>query len=299
MQQWTGRFAPTPSGPLHFGSLVAALGSYLIAKQKQGLWLLRIEDLDPPREQPGAASSIIHTLERFGFQWDGEIVYQSQRQSLYHQALAELSDKQLTYRCDCSRKQVLQRNSGVYDGYCRERNLSPQLEAAVRIKFAAGFEKFNDQILDDCIFEQPEDLQDFVVLRRDNLFAYQLAVVVDDIEQEINHVVRGADILDSTPRQNFLYSCFQKRPPLYFHLPLVIDETGQKFSKSKLYPAISEHQASELLCLALIHLGQKVVPDLAMGTPSEVLQFAIKSWDISKVSKTSKKVTLQDLAIEN
>lgn len=288
MEKWIGRFAPTPSGPLHFGSLVAALGSYLIAKQKSGLWYLRIEDLDPPRELPGAAENIIKTLESFGFEWDGEIAFQSQRQALYQQALLELESKNISYPCDCSRKTVQNRNHGVYDGFCRTRNLDKKVESAIRVKFNSGFEQFEDQILGVCNFFSAADKQDFVIKRRDKLFAYQLAVVVDDIEQRINHVVRGADILDSTPRQNFLYSCFDHKPPLYFHLPLVVDEKGEKFSKSKFYPSIESQQASSLLVKALQHLGQPIISDLESGTPQEVLKYAVDNLKIKSIGKASK-----------
>ncbi|MCW9016157.1 MAG: tRNA glutamyl-Q(34) synthetase GluQRS [Kangiellaceae bacterium] len=299
-----GRFAPTPSGPLHFGSLVAALASYLVAKQRNGKWLIRVEDIDPPREVPGAAKSIIETLEAFGFEWDGEITYQSKRNGLYQKALEELHYKGKIYLCHCSRKQVQLRNNGIYDGYCRTQNsalnqsklfdLTQLNETAIRAKFAAGFELFHDHILGQCQFESEADKQDFILFRRDSLFAYQLAVVVDDIEQQVNHVVRGADILDSTPRQNFLYHCFDKPTPEYYHLPLVIDESGQKFSKSKLYPAINSSDASSYLVKALIHLGQKVESDLQSGTPQEILKYAVNNWSLGLVGKEAKLLSGSD-----
>ncbi len=294
MSHWIGRFAPTPSGPLHFGSLVAALGSYVIARQQQGQWLLRIEDLDPPREQPGAADSIIRTLETFGFEWDGEIQYQSRRTDYYHQILAELERLGITYFCDCSRKQVQVRNEGIYDGFCRQRKLHTG-EFAIRVRFSEAFTSFVDQVQGVCCFDSAEDRQDFVVYRRDKLFAYQLAVVADDIEQKVNQVVRGADILDSTPRQNFLYHCLGKAAPQYFHLPLVVDINGQKFSKSKLYPAIEPAKASGLLVKALEHLGQVTVPDLATGTPQEILRYAVSNWQLSRVGKSPKMVAMTPL----
>ena len=291
--QWIGRFAPTPSGPLHFGSLVAAVGSYCIAKKQGGLWLLRIEDLDPPREVRGAASQILKTLEAFGFEWDEEVIYQSKRWSLYQDALATLKKSGLTYRCDCSRKLVHQRNNGIYDNYCRQRNIEALLnterdikaESAVRIKFHSGFESFTDQILGECRFEQAVDKQDFVILRRDGFFAYQLAVVVDDIEQKVNHVVRGADILDSTPRQNYLYHCLESPTPDYYHLPLVVDAKGNKFSKTRFSPAIKFEDASCWLMEALSHLGQNVEPELSSVAPREILRWAVDNWSTDKVGK--------------
>ncbi len=289
MTQHIGRFAPTPSGPLHFGSLVAALGSYLIAKSQGGKWLVRVEDLDPPREQAGATKSIIKTLEAFGFEWDGDIVYQSQRSQYYLNAISQLKDQSVSYYCCCSRKQVEQRNSGVYDGYCRDKNLG-ESDAALKVKFGSGFSHFYDHIQGDCVFDSPNDIQDFVIQRRDKLFAYQLAVVVDDIEQQINHVVRGADILDSTPRQNFLYHCFNKSSPDYYHLPLVVDEQGRKLSKSQLDPAIKTDKASQLLVQALKHLGQKTPDDLEYGKPSEILAFAIGAWDTYLISQNPQQI---------
>jgi len=289
---WVGRFAPTPSGPLHFGSLVAALGSYLIAKQAKGEWLLRIEDIDPPRELAGAANNIIKTLETFGFEWDGEISYQSQCTEYYQKALLSLQLKDLIYLCDCSRKLVQARNNGIYDSFCRDRKLSLKSEAAVRVNFQNdeknSFGHFSDGILGSCNFNRPQDLQDFVIKRRDGLFAYQLAVVIDDIKGGINHVVRGADILDSTPRQNYLYYCFNITPPKYYHLPLVTELSGEKYSKSHYSPSIKTKHASQWLVKALIHLGQNVETDLASYSPSNILEWSIKNWRLDLVPKRSK-----------
>ncbi len=290
-QQWVGRFAPSPSGPLHFGSLVAALGSYLIAKQKQGEWLVRIEDLDPPREVAGAAVDILKTLEIFGFEWDREITYQSQGSHYYLEALNFLESQGFTYQCNCSRKQILQRNHGIYDSFCLKRSLTSAKNSAIRIKFSHVFEQFNrfdDGILGACELNQPEDKQDFVIKRRDGLFAYQLAVVVDDLKQGVNHIVRGADILDSTPRQNYLYQCFNQSPPLYFHLPLVMNKQGDKLSKSKLSPAIQSHQASLWLIKALQHLEQRIEPSWHNARPDEILASAVQNWSTYKVGKVAK-----------
>ncbi|MET1254584.1 tRNA glutamyl-Q(34) synthetase GluQRS [Aliikangiella maris] len=289
---WVGRFAPTPSGPLHFGSLVAALGSYLITRSQNGQWLLRIEDLDTPRVVGGATQQIIHTLEMFGFEWDSEIVYQSQRTQLYQQALTQLMRQQRLFCCRCSRQQIKRRNRGFYDGYCRNRILSidnPNSNGfAVRIKFESGFESFYDEIRGKCHFASPADTQDFVIKRRDKIFAYQLAVVVDDIAQGVNHVVRGADILNSTPRQIYLYSCFQQPSPVYFHLPLVVDQAQQKYSKTKLSPAIKADKATYWLIQALEHLGQQPPDFLSELKPQEVLIWAIDNWNLNKVGTDPK-----------
>lgn len=286
---WVGRFAPSPSGPLHFGSLVAALGSYLIAKQKGGEWLVRIEDLDPPREVPGAAKDILYTLESFGLKWDRHVVYQSQRKPYYLEILEQLEAQAVIYRCDCSRSVVRQRNAGLYDGYCRDRELSKSAETAVRIEFPEGYESFFDQVRGHCEFKSVADRQDFVIRRRDGLFAYQLAVVADDIAQGVNHVVRGADILDSTPRQSFLYHCLGHPIPIYFHLPLAVSADGKKLSKrlfsSPIFSCGTE-QANNVvywLVQALAHLGQNTHEDLYELSPDEILEWALKNWQLQAV----------------
>ncbi|WP_444995462.1 tRNA glutamyl-Q(34) synthetase GluQRS [Aliikangiella sp. IMCC44359] len=294
MKKWIGRFAPSPSGQLHFGSLVAALGSYLIARQQNGSWLLRIEDIDPPREVPGAAEAIIQTLKHFGFEWDSPVTYQSQRSAYYQQAIELLFEQKRLYYCDCSRKQIQQRNQGSYDGFCRTRQLKDTNNCALRIIFESGFECFSDQIQGPCSYLLPVDTQDFVIKRRDHLMAYQLAVVVDDIEQGVNHVVRGADILDSTPRQNFLYHCFNHQPPAYYHLPLVVDENQQKLSKSKLSSALTLQQASAYLVKALQHLGQEVDAELLFLKPSEILAWGVEHWQLENVGRASKIYTRED-----
>lgn len=291
---WIGRFAPTPSGPLHFGSLVAALGSYLIARQKKGEWHLRIEDLDPPREVKGATSDIIKTLEALGFEWDGDIVYQSQNTQSYEQVLTLLSEKKLTYFCDCSRKIISERNQGVYDNFCRNKTLQHNKILAVRIKFNSFFSQFNDKILGACEFKTLQDTQDFIIKRRDGLFAYQLAVVVDDINLGVNHVVRGADILDSTPRQNFLYHFLNKETPEYFHLPLVVDAKGNKLSKSYLSPAINVQKATYFLVNAYAHLGQNYHSGWFDATPKEFLKLAIKNFQWELIGKKSLQYTPLD-----
>ena len=278
-----GRFAPTPSGPLHFGSIIAALASYIVARQARGRWLIRIEDLDPPREMPGAASQILQTLEKFGFDWDGEVLYQSQRQHYYRETLERLTKLGVTYFCDCSRRLVQLRNKGIYDGFCRSRQLSNSTEQSIRIRFDSDNTQFVDHIFGLCEFNSAEDQQDFVIKRRDGLFAYQLAVVADDLYQGVNQVVRGADILDSTPRQNFIYQCLNNTQPAYYHLPLALDEQGEKLSKSKFSSAISSARASHYLCQALEHLGQSFEPDLVVATPEEILTWSIANFDIQQV----------------
>ena len=282
---WIGRFAPSPTGPLHLGSLVAAVASYMIAKQKGGLWLVRIEDLDPPREVAGASQSILTSLEDFGLFWDGEVVYQGQRNALYQQRLEEIIEQKIVYQCDCSRKMIAARSQGVYGGFCRDRGLHADSGQALRVKFPSGFEVFNDQILGPCQFKSVLDRQDFVIKRRDGMFAYQLAVVADDIEQGINHIVRGQDIIDSTPRQNFLYHCFAETKPGYYHLPLVRDNSGEKLSKGQGASAVDKRHATKLLLKALQHLGQNIDFHMLDSKPIEIINYYEKNWQLDKLTR--------------
>ncbi|MGX5202836.1 tRNA glutamyl-Q(34) synthetase GluQRS [Aliikangiella sp. IMCC44632] len=295
---WIGRFAPSPSGPLHFGSLVAALGSYLIAKQKAGLWLLRIEDIDPPRVVQGATHSILTTLEKFALYWDGEVFYQSQRQHAYQQALEQLKQARFIYPCQCSRRQIQQRSAGVYDGKCRQKPPLNKTSVAWRVKFEQSKNHFDDKVLGKCLLDSAADRQDFIVKRRDNIYAYQLAVVVDDIEQKVNHVVRGADILDSTPRQIFLYDCLQQPIPEYYHLPLALDEKLNKLSKSQFSAALSAQDASANLLLALHFLGVPLaqLKPLAGCGCEEILKFALQQWKPALIPNKNQVYTAAQLA---
>ncbi len=278
---WVGRFAPSPTGDLHLGSLVAAVASYLVAKSKAGKWLVRIEDLDRPREVKGASKSILACLENFGLYWDGEVEYQSQRNKLYQERIDQLIDEELVYQCCCSRKDILNRNNGIYDGYCRQHKFVALKENAYRIKFGGDHHEFDDQILGKCCFNSSADKQDFIVRRRGGLFAYQLAVVADDIDQGINHVVRGEDILDSTPRQNYLYDLFKLPSPLYFHLPLVKGQDGSKMSKQAGALGLRNKETSEQLLKALKHLGQKIDPFMNDAKPSEIIRYFEKHWSLN------------------
>ncbi len=279
-----GRFAPSPTGALHLGSLVAAVASYMIVKQSNGDWLVRIEDIDQPREVPGAAKQILQTLEDFGLHWDRPVVYQSQRNELYHQAFEELISNGFVYHCDCSRKTVEIRNNGVYDQHCRTLKKALSANIASRVRFNSSYLKFDDQILGECEFSSAADKQDFVIKRRDGLFAYQLAVVVDDIEQGVNQVVRGVDILDSTPRQNYLYACLNKTPPIYYHLPLVLDGEGNKESKRFQSPKIEKQFATKLLIKAFAHLGQTIEQQMYDATPEELIEYFRLHWVTEKIA---------------
>lgn len=282
-----GRFAPSPTGPLHFGSLLAALASYLEAKTKSGLWLVRMEDLDKPREMPGAADHILHTLEAFGFEWDGEVVYQSQRSTLYQEALSQLKAKSLVYQCDCSRREIADSaqhgiDGLVYPGICRHK-VSVKTPHASRIMVNSTPIAFDDAIQGQIEQNLAHDIGDFVLKRADGLYAYQLAVVVDDVEQKITHIVRGADLLDSTPRQIYVQQLLNYPTPQYAHIPVASNVLGEKLSKQTLAPAIDATQASIWLTQALNFLGQQAPRELAAHSTSDVWQWAQQHWDINKI----------------
>ncbi|MEZ5454113.1 MAG: tRNA glutamyl-Q(34) synthetase GluQRS [Thiothrix sp.] len=286
-----GRFAPSPTGPLHFGSLVAATASYLAARQAGGKWLLRIEDIDKPREQSGAADSIIHTLTAYGFGWDGDILYQSQRLDAYHEALASLRGH--TYPCTCSRKDLqthgLMGAFGViYPGSCRDKPTSDKVsnQHAIRLRTHNEPICFQDRIQGKHCQQLESELGDFVILRADGLFAYQLAVVVDDAFQGVTQVVRGADLLDNTPRQIWLQQLLGFPQPDYAHVPLVLNESGQKLSKQNLAPAISTQGHLQRLVAALRFLRQPCPDASAFANLTELWDWAIAHWDMTAIGKT-------------
>ena len=289
-----GRFAPSPTGPLHFGSLLAALGSYCQAKSEGGRWLVRIEDLDKPREMTGAADDILRTLENFGFEWDGEVVYQSQRSSFYQNALSQLQTKSLIYSCDCSRKEIADSYNHrppqhgidglIYPGTCRHK-IAVKTPHASRVIVNAEGITFNDAIQGKIQQNLAYDVGDFVLQRADGLYAYQLAVIVDDIEQGITHVLRGADLLDSTPRQIYLQQLLGQPTPQYAHIPVASNAAHEKLSKQTSAPAIHNAHASTMLTQALNFLGQQPPKDLSNHSANDILQWAKQHWDITKVAK--------------
>ncbi len=244
---------------MHFGSLVAATASYLAARQLQGRWLLRIEDLDKPREQPSATANIIQTLDAYGFEWDGEILYQSQRQDAYQAALATL--QMHTYSCTRSRKGL------------------PTLPA-IRVRTPDDPICFTDNIQGNYCQRLSRDVGDFVLLRADGLFAYQLAVVVDDAFQGVNQVVRGADLLDNTPRQIWLQQLLGLPQPNYAHVPLVLNEFGQKLSKQNLAPALNTSERLQTLVAALRFLQQPCPDACEFSSLSACWDWAIAHWDM-------------------
>ncbi|MCR3766842.1 tRNA glutamyl-Q(34) synthetase GluQRS, partial [Pseudomonas aeruginosa] len=227
---YVGRFAPTPSGYLHFGSLVAAVASYLDARAVGGRWLVRMEDLDPPREVPGAQRAILETLERYGFEWDGAVERQSERFPAYASVIEQLLRSGLAYACTCSRKQ-LEDFAGIYPGFCRDAGHTRD-DAAIRLRVPELEYRFVDRVQGEVCQHLGREVGDFVIQRRDGLYAYQLAVVLDDAWQGITDIVRGADLLDSTPRQLYLQELLGLSQPRYLHVPLIVQPDGHKLGKS-------------------------------------------------------------------
>ena len=284
---YRGRFAPSPTGALHFGSVVAALASYLDARHHQGKWLVRIDDLDTLRERPGSAAQILTTLEHFGMHWDEEVVYQSQHLRLYQQALAELQDNRLVYGCNCSRKHIAAiATTGVegfiYPGNCRDRSISKTTSHSLRLRTNSLDTLFDDRIagaVTQCI---ESEIGDFILRRGDGIFAYQLAVAVDDHEQGVTHIVRGADLLLSTPRQMYLQRLLKMHHPGYAHLPLVTNADGSKLSKSSEAWPVDTSNPVRTLNQALKFLGQQQV---SANNVEEFWPQAIRQWDIDAIKR--------------
>ncbi|MGG7647530.1 tRNA glutamyl-Q(34) synthetase GluQRS [Pseudomonas sp. ES4] len=281
---YIGRFAPTPSGHLHFGSLVAALASYLDARSVGGRWLMRMEDLDPPREEPGAQAAILNALESYGFEWDGEMVRQSERHDAYAEVLNRLFNHGLAYACTCSRKQ-LEPYHGIYPGFCRNAGHDTK-DAAIRLRVPELEYHFIDRVQGEYRQHLGREVGDFVIRRRDGLYAYQLAVVLDDAWQGVTDIVRGADLLDSTPRQLYLQELLGLPQPRYLHIPLITQPDGNKLGKSYRSPPLTEDQATPLLLRALRALGHNPGAELAYATPREVLNWGIAHWDAGLIPRT-------------
>lgn len=282
----TGRFAPSPTGPLHLGSLVAAVGSWLFARAENGRWLVRIEDIDTPRVIPGSAEEILAALRRYALDRDGEVVWQSRRTALYERALDELRAKDLVYDCACSRADLQRAASAplgrepVYPGTCRNRIAPGKAARAIRFRAPDGIIAFDDRIAGHQQENVAEGTGDFVVRRADGLFAYQLAVVVDDAEQGVTQVVRGADLLASTPRQIALQRALGYPTPSYAHLPLVVNPDGSKLGKrdgALPLPTLDDDRVRKTLGLALSHLG---VEERVEGGPREMLESALRAFRV-------------------
>lgn len=287
---YRGRFAPSPTGPLHFGSLVAATGSYLQAKLHNGEWLVRIDDIDPPREQKGAATDILKTLESFGFEWDSEVLYQSTRSKRYHEAVDELLNQNLAYHCNCSRASII-KNSGqisnkiIYPGYCRDKSLNQSAETSIRLRSNNDTIHFHDLIQGEQNFNIESDIGDFIIQRRDHLYSYHLASGIDDAEQGITEVIRGADLLECTPSHMFVQRNLKLSTPQYHHLPIAVDRTGQKLSKQTYAEPINAKNAVVLLYKTLKFLGQKPSKGLMDANQNDIWLWAKKNWQLDLIPK--------------
>ena len=303
--EYRGRFAPSPTGPLHFGSLVAAVGSYLDAKHHHGIWLVRIEDLDTPRCVPGAADDILRTLEAYGLHWDEEIIYQSQRTAMYEKAFQQLKENGAGYPCCCTRKEIADSalhgiDGLVYPGTCRNGIPAGREGRAWRVRTNLDLSRhsslrgndetrnkiveFNDALQGHIAQRLESEVGDFVVKRADGLFAYQLAVVVDDAAQGITDVVRGADLLYSTPRQIYLQRMLGLSTPNYMHLPVAVNAQREKLSKQTLAQPVEKHNAVATLFDTLAFLRQLPPMELRLGSAEEMLAWAIANWQPEKLS---------------
>jgi glutamyl-Q tRNA(Asp) synthetase len=290
---YRGRFAPSPTGPLHFGSLVAALASWLDARAAGGAWLVRIEDVDATRTVPGAADAILRALDACGLGWDEAVSWQSQRSALYEAALERLRARSLVYACGCSRREVADSalrgiEGAVYPGTCRALGLAPGADRAERLRTAGrdavigGVHGFTDRVHGAQSQDVGRDIGDFILRRRDGLFAYQLAVVVDDAEQGITDVVRGADLLDSSARQVMLQRALGLPTPRYLHVPVALDAHGRKLSKLHRAAALALEDPSAALAAALEFLGQ---PRPEALRPRELLEEAVRRWNPARIPR--------------
>jgi len=289
-----GRFAPSPTGPLHFGSLLAAVGSYCLAKQAGGRWLLRIEDLDRPRVVPGAADAIMRSLEAYGFAWDGPVVYQSRRDAAYAAALEKLRLRGLVFDCGCSRKEILAsaphpgEEGPRYPGTCRDGLPPGRQPRAQRLRVPDGLFCFDDGLFGRQDQHLADAVGDFVLRRADGMYSYQLAVVVDDHDAGVNQVVRGADLLGSTVRQIYLYSCLDQPAPRYLHLPLALGPDGEKLSKRHGDVGLeSVAGPGAPLLRALQFLGQTIPAELHAASPAEILRAAVERFDTTRLPRAA------------
>lgn len=284
---YRGRFAPSPTGPLHFGSLVAAMASYLDARHHQGQWLLRIEDVDETRAVAGAADEILRSLELLGFEWDESVCNQSGRKGYYDEILNFLKIEGLAYDCGCTRSEIasvgkLGTEGPIYPGICRSGLPSGKRARTIRFHASAKPTCFNDRIYGQICQDVASELGDFVIRRADGYTAYQLAVVLDDADQNITHVVRGADLLMSTPRQMLIQQALYLSRPEYAHIPLVLDGTGKKLSKRDKSDPIATTSPLQTLLAAYRFLQYDVGKHLPQGL-AEFWPWAIERWDLSSV----------------
>ncbi len=293
---YIGRFAPSPTGHLHAGSLITALATWLDARHHNGRWLLRIEDIDPPREVAGASESIINSLRAHQLEWDDTIQFQSQRSPFYEQALQQLREQNKLYACCCTRKQLRAiaetRHTHSYPGTCRDLDL-PEGDSALRLRIDSGQVSIVDALAGPIEENVQHTVGDFIIRRRGPLFAYQLAVVVDDALQGITHVVRGADLLDNTARQVILQRALGYPTPAYLHIPLAVQADGRKLSKQTGAKPINNSDALCNLQFAWKFLGQQQ-PDADLGSVAEFLQFAVPNWRRDRIPATLQPISVAE-----
>lgn len=284
-----GRFAPSPTGHLHLGSLYTALASFLSARSKQGKWFIRIDDLDTPRNVKGSADSILFTLDTYQLHWDDKVAYQSKQLDVYEQILDDLTRKGLTYPCVCSRKTLSTlATNDVYPGICRDKQSSPVSHSALRIKTDDRYISFKDGLqghLEHCLSSRHGD---FILKRKDQLIAYQFAVVIDDFRQHINEVVRGFDLLDSTPRQIYLHQLLAYPVPDYMHLPVIVDQQGYKLSKQTNASKVDLTAPERVIFKLLNLLKQNPPPELEYASLNEQLGWAVSHWNPEHLIKVER-----------
>jgi glutamyl-Q tRNA(Asp) synthetase len=297
---YVGRFAPSPTGPLHAGSIATAVASYLHARQHSGRWLLRIDDLDPPRCVPGSAEAIISLLERLELHWDGPVCYQSQRRHIHAEAAAGLLNAALAFRCDCSRRDLLRAHKATplgvrYDGRCRDRDV-PAVDSAVRVRVDSGETAFEDRLQGPQRIDLRRALGDYVVFRRDDLPAYHLAAVLDDAHQGVTAVVRGCDLLAATFVQIHLADLLGLPSVAYWHLPVLCNARGQKLSKQHRAASVAHMNVSAIAFGALRHLGAAPPHDLEGAAPGTLWQWAAEHWRIEDLAGQRQREVEADVA---
>lgn len=287
---YVGRFAPSPTGPLHFGSLVAAVGSYLQARSYGGRWLVRIEDIDPPREQAGASDAILRTLDSYGMDWDGQVLYQHTRGEAYRASIDQLQRNGLIYACRCSRKAIAETAQQgplghIYPGTCRNRAYLQHRGHAQALRVFTQDEtiRFEDALLGPQTQNLARTVGDFVIHRADGLFAYQLAVVVDDAEQGMTEVVRGSDLLDQTARQIHLQHLLGLPTPGYLHLPVALNADGNKLSKQTYAPPVDNRNSIPTLLKVLAFLGQQPPAAAEFDRLDDLLDWAVQHWAVANI----------------
>lgn len=293
MASYIGRFAPSPTGPLHVGSLIAATASYLQARSLLGTWLLRIEDLDPPREMPDASNEILRTLEAYGFTWDGAVLYQSRRHAIYQAVLERLTAAGLVYPCACTRSEIADStlegpHGPIYPGTCRDGLPSGRAPRALRVRSAGAGIDYVDALLGPQHHDLETEAGDFVVRRADGLTAYQLAVVIDDALQGVTQVVRGSDLLDSTPRQIHLQRLLGLPTPDYLHVPVAVNARGEKLSKQTGAAPVAQDRPAMTLVAVLKFLGQRPPAELCDANLDALWQWAISHWDAARLPRVRK-----------